>query len=204
MGDGKFATAWDQAVEIWAKNTGRIVILGMVVIALLAALYAQWHLYFDSRRALEYYGADASTLVQQSDHLDLLYLAPVTPELQARRLAEITILDETYVVTKMANIDKAPGVIHARTALLSDSNYDWISTANGSPNWVYAFQFRKNKSTAIVAFSPGSSQAILVGGKNAISIAPIAPAIERFRRDAEAEVAARTAGNAASRAVRER
>ena len=122
MGRVKFAAALDQTAEIWSEYAGRIVILTMFLIALIAAIYAQWHLYFGSRKALEYYGADASTLIQESSGIELFHLVPADDETKQKRLTELEIQGRPFAIKKHLNIVKAPGAVHARTALLADAN----------------------------------------------------------------------------------
>ncbi|MCA9245759.1 MAG: hypothetical protein KDA42_01560 [Planctomycetales bacterium] len=206
MGRGKFAALWQNVVEIWRIYPGRIVILGMCLVALLAAIYAQWHLYFDSRRALEYYGPDASTLILRSSSVELFYLEPATEETKAARVPELNVLEQEFAIVKVLNIANAPGAIHARSALLSDANYDWRPTKeNGLDAWQYALQFREAKSTAIVAFAPASGHAILVGSDRAVLLIPqVVRGMEQFRQSAEAQAAARAVGKAANRALQKK
>ena len=204
MGGEKFAATIGQLAGFWRQYTGRIVILGMCLIALFAAIYAQWHLYYDSRQAHEYYGPDAATLIRKSSSLELLYLIPATPETKAKRMPELNVLDRPHAMAKSLDITKAPGAIHVRSALLSDANYAWHAPDSGATaSWKYAIQFRENKSTAIVAIAPASGQAALVGNDKPLSIAPIVQALEDFRQSAEAQAATRSAGAKANRAVRE-
>jgi hypothetical protein len=82
---------------------GRTAVVAMVAVGLLAAGFAWWWNFNRGRRALEFYGSEGATLVRTAKRVELLRTPPDEP----------------------LDLSKAPGLLNARAALLSDASFEW-------------------------------------------------------------------------------
>jgi hypothetical protein len=87
-----------------AAVPGHFVVIAMLAIALAAAGFAWWWNLQRGRRALEFYGPEAATLIRTAPNVELL------------REGE-----------PVRDISKAKGLLNARTSLLGDASYHWAS-----------------------------------------------------------------------------
>ena len=99
-------------------DRGKLAVLTMFAVALAAATFAWWWNYSRGQRALEFYGPKAAHLIRTAPKVELLVLG--TAESSA-----IEPLPEFGPVSQIVDISRAPGLVHARTALLDDASYDW-------------------------------------------------------------------------------
>ena len=110
-------------------GNGRTAVAAMVLVALMAAGFAWWWNFHRGRRALELFGSEGATLVRTARHVELLRSPP----------------DQSL------NLSQAPGLLNARTALLSDASYDWQATPRlESP--LYSVRFSDERNAIDVTF----------------------------------------------------
>jgi hypothetical protein len=83
---------------------GHFVVIAMLAVALAAAAFAWWWNFQRGRKALEFYGPEAATLVRTAPKVELLRG------------------DEP-----VRDISQAKGLLNARTSLLGDASYLWAS-----------------------------------------------------------------------------
>ena len=102
----------------------------MFAIAALAAAFAWWWNYNRGRKALEFYGPAAATLIRTAPKVELLAPGAEQP----------------------IDISHAPGLINARTSLLNDASYLWttktVEPAPQSP----AVRFSDGDNAVVVSF----------------------------------------------------
>src|SRR5436309_633792 len=84
---------------------GPFVVLSMIAIAVVAAAFTWWWNFQRGQKALEFYGPTAATLIRTA------------PRVELSRDGE-----------PLRDISKAKGLVNARTSLLDDASYEWIST----------------------------------------------------------------------------
>lgn len=100
----------------------------MFALALVMAAFAWWWNLQRGHRALEFYGAEAATLIRTASKVELL------------RNAE-----------PVRDISKAKGLINARTSLLGDASYEWDEPARVA-NFDVAVRFTSGDRSVTVFF----------------------------------------------------
>jgi len=111
-----------------ASHRGQFVVLSMLGVAVLAASFAWWWNLQRGRRALEFYGPEAATLIRTAPKVELLR-------------------DDEAV----RDISKAKGLLNARTSLLGDASYQWSSEGRfAKPDAI--LRFTDGKRSALVSF----------------------------------------------------
>src|SRR5262245_46257806 len=99
-------------------DRGKLAVLTMFALALAAAAFAWWWNYSRGQRALGFYGPRAANLVRTAPKVELLVLGTGDSD-------PVESLPESGPVARIIDISRAPGLVHARTALLDDASYDW-------------------------------------------------------------------------------
>jgi hypothetical protein len=117
-----------------SNTSGKLVILAILAVAVVAAGTSWWFRYKATRRAAEFWGAEGSQLIRD---------APVV--LLGRR-------------GQTADISQARGLTHLRNALLEDRSFNWDSTTFGKMDndWAWALTFHdaaSNKTLTIAVFN---------------------------------------------------
>lgn len=113
------------------KSTGQFAVFAMLALAVVAAVFSWWWNYNRGRKALEFYGPQAATLIRTAPKV------------------EIILPDEERTI----DISHAPGLLNARASLLSDASYDWsIKTEEPSPNQP-AIRFSNGDQSVIILFN---------------------------------------------------
>jgi hypothetical protein len=117
---------------------GKIAIVVMLGLALAAAGFAWWQNYQRSVRARAFWGASAATI-------------RFAKKVEAFRVDA----DDRPAVAK--DISAAPGLLNARTALMSDDAFDWSAEPiHPEPQWDYTVRFIAEKDTVTLLFSDES------------------------------------------------
>lgn len=126
---------------------GKLAVLAIFALALAMASFAWWWNYSHAQRTLEFYGAEAATLIRTAPKVELL------------------------TATGEIDISKAPGLINARTSLLADASYQWNEPTTAAIEPTTSVRFSNGGKTAVVAFD-FQSQAVrnLATGKTATLI----------------------------------
>lgn len=91
---------------------GRLLVVGLLLLGVTAAVGAIWFQRHQTRRCLAFYGPIAARRITSAAGVDLL---GVQPGGGPRRLAASTRVD----------VSKAPGLVHLRRGLVEDANFTW-------------------------------------------------------------------------------
>lgn len=89
-----------------ATGGGRLAVLAILLVGLAAASVAWIVNYQRSRKTIEFFGAEGAALVRTAPRVELLRAAP----------------------DAAVDLSHAPGLLNARSALLSDDRFDWKAT----------------------------------------------------------------------------
>jgi hypothetical protein len=155
--------------DTFVKNSGKLLILGIVAVAVLMAGASWWFRYRATHRAAEFWGPAVARLIRDA------------PEV---RLVDLRGGDAPAAV----DISKAPGMIHLRYALLEDRSYKWpdpsISLRLGisSPRWSLTFADPDVGEEIAIRFPANCELAKLAGDETngwAISCSPIAIGLQQ-------------------------
>ena len=113
-----------------APASGRLLVVGIFGLAILASGFAWWWNFNRGRRALELYGAEGATLIRTA------------PVVQVLRPDSERNLD----------ISRAPGLINARASLLSDASYVWSAGELRQDSPLFSVRFSKGERSIDVVF----------------------------------------------------
>lgn len=123
--------------------SGKLVIVGILVVAFAAAGMSWWFRYSATHRAAEYWGPKAARLIRDAPAVQFWPHEPPA-DLETVRMALIStgnIVDPAAV----RDITNARGLIHLRNALLDDRSYRWpaVDPPEGA-NWKWVVSFRND------------------------------------------------------------
>ncbi len=112
------------------KTSGQLVVGAMLTIALLMASFAWVVNYIRGNQALDFYGPEGAILLRKAPIVEYLRSEPDGP----------------------LDISKAPGLINARAALLSDASYDWTATDVVQESPLFSVRFRRGEQSLVITF----------------------------------------------------
>lgn len=142
-------------------DRGKLAVLTMFALALAAATFAWWWNYSRGQRALEFYGPKAAHLIRTAPKVELLIVGP-------HDAAAAESVPNFGPVIRTIDISKAPGLIHARTALLDDASYQ--SHVDPVPQVFNRFvRFKDGDDEVVLVFSETRGR-ILIDGSNRDSL----------------------------------
>ncbi|MCA9198251.1 MAG: hypothetical protein KDA87_11965, partial [Planctomycetales bacterium] len=141
-------------------NQGRMVVIGMVVVALAAAIFAWTFRLSQGQQILTFWGADAASAIRLGSEVKLLQLEAGQIDSSNALVRSLNGMDWTAAI----DISKTSGLVHARQALITDASYAWSSEANAdwSKDWdVLLFAGPDQRITVAVQ---GEAQILVHGG----------------------------------------
>lgn len=159
---------------------GKLTVGLLFAVGFLAAAFAWWHGFQRGRRVLALWGADKAAVMRYQSQLELAELRPAT---DPAKLPTIRLGDTIWQVERPKDITRAPGVVHARQALIDDPSYDWGSPPpplSSAADWKYLLTFRRDGQTVQLAFAPAPGWLIDVESQQVASIAPIRQGLQKF------------------------
>ena len=120
------------------RNSGKLLILGIVALAVLLAGAGWWFRYNATHRAASFWGPDAVRLIRD---------APIVKFVERSE----GVNPDHYAATQVIrhDISRARGLTHLRNALLEDRSFDWSPPGNALPHeWRHwGLLFRESEST---------------------------------------------------------
>jgi hypothetical protein len=111
-------------------GTGKTAVVAILAVGVVAAMFAWWWNYNRGRKALEFYGAGAATLIRTAPQVEILRPEP-----------------ESGI-----DISKAPGLINARASLLSDASYDWSTVSPAQQSPLFSVRFSRGAKSVVITF----------------------------------------------------
>jgi hypothetical protein len=169
------------------RNSGKLLILAMFLVAFVAAGASWWFRYAATHRAAQFWGPEAARLIRDAPHVELLTLRATNrqilrvdgqlPTAPSKPTDEVQFGSVTWPVDARRDISAAPGLTHLRNALLEDRSFSWDGTylSDHDEQWTTAIIFRENgenESLAIVflkdfqraqVFGTGSDRPRMIG-----------------------------------------
>jgi hypothetical protein len=129
---------------------GQHVVLGLLVLGVGAAGFALWYQRSMTNQALAFWGSDVALALGSPEKLELLTLAPVDPAAGEERL---NLGGRDFAVVTRQDITRAPGVTHARQALLENASFDFASPPSATPvTWTHVLLVAQGTTRATIAF----------------------------------------------------
>jgi hypothetical protein len=120
----------DSPVLAQSAGAGQRTVLAIMAVAVLAASFAWWWNFNRGRRALEFYGPEAATLIRTAPKVEILRAEPEGD----------------------IDISKAAGLINARASLLSDASYDWNREPPLQESPLFSVRFSRGQKSVVVIF----------------------------------------------------
>jgi hypothetical protein len=132
--------------------SGKLVIISILVLGLMAAGVSWWFRYSATHRTAEFYGPEVR-LIRSAPIVELLRFEPISAgTFQTDELDRFL-----HSPTNRRDISSAPGLTHLRNALLEDRSYIWPPRPlRPDDTWQWILIFRNNRLGAgrILLFSP--------------------------------------------------
>lgn len=129
---------------------GQHVVLGLLLLGVGAAGFAVWYQRSMTDQALAFWGADVALALGNPEKLELVTLAPVDPAGSEERLS---LGGREFAVVTRQDITTAPGVTHARQALLENASFDFASPPPATPaTWTHVLLIARGETKATIAF----------------------------------------------------
>jgi hypothetical protein len=116
--------------------SGKLVIVGILVLAVVAAATSWWFRYHATHRAAEFWGANVAALIRDASQVTLHVLPMNTAPVLASP------------VQSGLDVSQAQGLTHLRNALLEDHNFIWpavdqaLIAADETLDWKWILKFR--------------------------------------------------------------
>jgi hypothetical protein len=103
---------------------GKLAVVAMIAVALVAATFAWWWNFNRGRKALAFFGPQAAHLIRTSPKVEILVVGgPDSAGGPDSTDDKVRLTNIEFSVFRRIDISKAAGLIHARTSLLADSSY---------------------------------------------------------------------------------
>ncbi|MCI0492285.1 MAG: hypothetical protein L0Z07_05050 [Planctomycetes bacterium] len=154
-------------------NSGKLLILAMVVVGLLAAGASWWFRYSATHQAARFWGPEAVRLIRDAPRVELVRLPPNGGAGDRQAAAALR-----------RDVSAAPGMTHLRNALLEDRSFLWPpEQRNQDPVWRWAIRFHQTgtAASATLLFTDDCCQTNLSDGdhRGVASCEPIAAGLHQ-------------------------
>jgi hypothetical protein len=134
--------------------SGKLIILGILAVALVAAGTSWVFRYYATHRAARFWERETAVLIRDAPKVTLFKMP--SPELI--RYAQDDAL-RASLEDSAYDISKARGLVHLRNALLDDRSYNWLPESEqlwavpDDHHWMLCFHDRDSHKTAVILFS---------------------------------------------------
>ena len=172
-----------------SANTGKLAVLAMIAVALVAATFAWWWNFNRGRKTLAFFGPTAARLIRTAPKVEILVIGENRVILPSRDEEEILGVakstggpDSTddyvlignilFPVYRRIDISKAPGLIHARASLLTDSSYTGENTMTAWGDFTEVVRFADDDGEVFLAFSKRRPDLHVVSEVKALRLIP--------------------------------
>src|SRR5439155_19690145 len=108
----------------------QLAVVTMLAVGLAAAVFSWSWNYHRGRNSLQFYGPEAATLIRTAPKVEILRPEP-----------------ESNI-----DISRAPGLLNARAALLSDASYEWTASAAPQESPLFSVRFSRGEHSVVVTF----------------------------------------------------
>ncbi|QDU27270.1 hypothetical protein ETAA8_23570 [Anatilimnocola aggregata] len=169
----KLATppAQEPARPAASQLAGKVVVIGVLVIAVALASFALWWNVNRAKRSLEFWQADAVRIIQHGKRVELLTLRQVAGASTAEDAFALG--GQQIEVVSTLDISQAKGLIHARHALTDDSSFVWNNEKSpANPQWIYAIRFADDKGEVLLALDLKNQRLANVHGGREVTVIP--------------------------------
>ena len=143
-----------------SRSQGALLVVGMLAVAVLAAVFA-WNFRLNqSHHVLEFYGGPSASLIRRAKVVEWLEVT------DGQDVAEGSAIQLAAPI----DISSQSGLIHARAAMISDVSYKWDAEGT-TPQWHFVLRFRdSNAGSCSVAFDLTTHQCMCLENGNRVAI----------------------------------
>ena len=135
-------------------DRGKLAVLAMFALAVVAATFAWWWNYRRGERCLAFYGSEAATLIRTAQTVEIVELDPAAGDL---------------AISRRIDISRAPGLLNARAALLDDASFDWSAPPPEPASGTRLVRFAEGDREVLLRLdSARRSLEIVPAGKSAV------------------------------------
>ncbi len=163
------------------QNRGKLVIIAIVGVGLLAASLSVLYHRQSGRRVLELWGTETALLVARAPQVRVLELRPADAEEEPAPLdgnapiQRLGIGGRFYVIADSKDAAEARGLSNIRRAMVLDASYDWKAAGEtAAPNWQYAMEFAEEGHRAMVLFDFESRRVGSTVNERTAALQPVA------------------------------
>jgi hypothetical protein len=157
--------------------SGKLVIGGIVALALMAAGTSWLFRYSATHRALQFWGSEGARLIRDAPTVELIRIQ-ATDETKDRAMHFRLWSGEQVTVTEYYDVSGARGITHLRNALLEDRSYAWPPREGDQGvdwRWMIGFRDESRSRRIFMLFTEDCTRtALLESDENVISCQPIA------------------------------
>jgi len=152
---------------------GKLVILFILGMGILAAIISLWTHYRGGQRALKYLGKDDALLLRDAKTVQLVRLRPA-PEDSVTEDDLWNVDGQPWMVEQRFDVTHRAGLLYVRESLLHDSTFDWSQQPKDCQSkWLSVLVFRSDKNQLKLIFDTQCQWMRAEGNSRpAISIAP--------------------------------
>ncbi len=173
------------------RYSGTLLIVGILVLALGAAMFSWWFRAQATRRAMTLWGAERAVLIQSGKPVHALRLAR-SADGDGPANESIVVQGRALAIDERIDITRSGGLLHLRQALLEDRSLGEGIDEQGNEElggeaesdasvWAYGLQFGEGEPAVLLVFSATFDRMLLVeqdgnARATAVSSAPISTA----------------------------
>jgi len=159
---------------------GKLVILFIFGLALVAVVAALWYRYEQTRRTLGYWGPENAALLKSSAEAELIELAPPNAPIDAQS-ETLEVDGQRRRIVRRVDITRARGLVNVRNALTLDASYGWDTAAtNCHSDWDYALRLTDGPQEVVLLLDMQCGQVRPLDGSKAAHIDPILDGLREF------------------------
>ena len=162
-------------------DRGKLVILIIFGLGLAATAFSWCYRVQSGNQALRFWGSDAAGLIRHAPRVELLLLDPAESSRTTGATTFLAIGRRRVPITSRPDISQAPGLLHARQALLEDASFAWDDSGNREPlDWRFAFRFSDRGKQCTIALDSACLYAQLCENGRPVSVRPISGGLLTF------------------------
>ncbi len=141
-------------------SRGQQIVLAILLLAVGLAVVNMLFQMHASRRAVAYWGREASRLILTAHQAQILRLEPLSAEAadEKKETAYLDVGGRRFAIADERDLSKARGALHFRRALVTDDLYDWQPAGETPPQWrrwCYALRFREGNAELTLLLAEG-------------------------------------------------
>jgi hypothetical protein len=181
------------------RGGGKLAVLAMIAVALVAATFAWWWNFNRGRKALAFFGPTAARLIRTAPKVEILVVGgPESTGGPDSTDDKVLIGSGQFAVYRRIDISKAPGLVHARTSLLMDSSYSGGIKMTARGYYTEIVRFADDDGEVFLAFTETEGDLHFVSEVTAMRLIPKTANgwwqfIERHVKNAQATTPSATA-----------